>query len=70
MTSSNRWRRPCRRWNPNFSGTRSGSSGPRTTPRSSRRRQPAGTPAPDGRDLSGRSWSRVRFDIVLSLQRT
>jgi len=33
-------------------------------------RQPAGTPAPDGRDLSGRSWSRVRFDIVLSPQRT
>ena len=28
-------------------------------------RQPGGTPTPDGRDLSGRSWSRVRFDIVL-----
>ncbi|MEV7150185.1 dioxygenase [Streptomyces sp. NPDC093084] len=28
--------------------------------------QPAGTPTPDGRDLSGRSWSRVRFDIVLA----
>jgi hydroxyquinol 1,2-dioxygenase len=28
-------------------------------------RQPADTPTPDGRDLSGRSWSRVRFDIVL-----
>jgi hydroxyquinol 1,2-dioxygenase len=30
--------------------------------------QPAGTPTPDGRDLSGRSWSRVRFDIVLAPQ--
>ncbi|MGY0489984.1 dioxygenase family protein [Streptomyces sp. WG-D5] len=29
-------------------------------------RQAAGTPAPDGRDLDGRAWSRVRFDIVLS----
>jgi hydroxyquinol 1,2-dioxygenase len=29
-------------------------------------RQPAGTPAPDGRDLGGRAWSRVRFDIVLA----
>jgi len=28
--------------------------------------QPAGTPAPDGRDLAGRAWSRVRFDIVLA----
>jgi hydroxyquinol 1,2-dioxygenase len=28
--------------------------------------QAAGTPAPDGRDLGGRSWSRVRFDIVLA----
>ncbi|WUO34763.1 intradiol ring-cleavage dioxygenase [Streptomyces sp. NBC_00286] len=28
-------------------------------------RQAAGTPTPDGRDLSGQSWSRVRFDIVL-----
>jgi hydroxyquinol 1,2-dioxygenase len=26
----------------------------------------AGTAAPDGRDLGGRSWSRVRFDIVLA----
>lgn len=25
-----------------------------------------GTPAPDGRDLGDRSWSRVRFDIVLA----
>ena len=33
-------------------------------------RQPAGTPTPDGRDLSGQSWSRVRFDIVLAPQRT
>jgi len=29
-------------------------------------RQPAGTPTPDGRDLGDRSWSRVRFDIVLA----
>ncbi len=28
--------------------------------------QPAGTPTPDGRDLAGRPWSRVRFDIVLA----
>lgn len=28
--------------------------------------QPAGTPPPDGRDLAGGSWSRVRFDIVLA----
>lgn len=28
--------------------------------------QPPGTPAPDGRDLAGRTWSRVRFDIVLA----
>jgi len=27
--------------------------------------QPAGTPAPDGHDLAGRPWSRVRFDVVL-----
>ncbi len=27
---------------------------------------PAGTPTPDGRDLTGRSWSSVRFDIVLA----
>ncbi len=33
-------------------------------------RQPAGTPAPDGRDLPGKSWSRVRFDIVLPPQQT
>jgi hydroxyquinol 1,2-dioxygenase len=25
-----------------------------------------GTPAPDGRDLAGRSWSSVRFDVVLA----
>ncbi|GAA1653173.1 dioxygenase [Actinoplanes couchii] len=28
--------------------------------------QPAGTPAPDGRDLDGNSWSRVWFEIVLA----
>jgi hydroxyquinol 1,2-dioxygenase len=28
--------------------------------------QPAATAAPDGRDLGGRTWSRVRFDIVLA----
>ncbi len=28
--------------------------------------QPADTPAPDGRHLAGRTWSRVRFDIVLA----
>jgi len=28
--------------------------------------QPPGTPAPEGRDLGGRTWSRVRFDIVLA----
>jgi hydroxyquinol 1,2-dioxygenase len=27
---------------------------------------PAGTPAPDGRDLGHQSWSRVQFDIVLA----
>lgn len=27
---------------------------------------PAGTPAPDGRDLADRAWSSVRFDIVLA----
>jgi hydroxyquinol 1,2-dioxygenase len=27
--------------------------------------QPPGTPTPDGRDLSGQTWSRVSFDIVL-----
>lgn len=29
-------------------------------------RQQAGTPAPDGRDVGDRTWSRVRFDIVLA----
>ncbi|MBO0767485.1 MAG: hypothetical protein J2O48_02245 [Solirubrobacterales bacterium] len=29
-------------------------------------RQPPGTPTPDGRDLARRTWSRVRFDIVLA----
>jgi hydroxyquinol 1,2-dioxygenase len=29
-------------------------------------REAAGTPAPDGRDLGGQGWSRVRFDIVLA----
>ena len=29
-------------------------------------RQPAGTPTPDGRDLTGRTWTRARFDIVLA----
>lgn len=28
--------------------------------------QPADTPTPDGRDLEGRSWSRVHFDITLA----
>jgi protocatechuate 3,4-dioxygenase beta subunit len=28
--------------------------------------QTPGTPTPDGRDLSGTSWSRTRFDIVLA----
>ncbi|MFD7877783.1 intradiol ring-cleavage dioxygenase [Streptomyces sp. NPDC059766] len=28
--------------------------------------QPPGTPTPDGRELPDRSWSRVRFDIVLA----
>ena len=32
--------------------------------------QPAGTPTPDGRDVGGSAWSRVRFDIVLAPQRT
>lgn len=27
--------------------------------------QPPGSSTPDGRDLDARSWSRVRFDIVL-----
>ncbi|MFF4305462.1 intradiol ring-cleavage dioxygenase [Streptomyces sp. NPDC001601] len=30
------------------------------------RRQRPDTPAPDGRDLGGRAWSRVGFDIVLA----
>ncbi|MEU6261472.1 dioxygenase [Streptomyces sp. NPDC047043] len=29
-------------------------------------RQLPGTPTPDGRDLGDRTWSRVRFDIVLA----
>ena len=29
-------------------------------------REPAGTPAPDGRDLGDSTWARVRFDIVLA----
>jgi hydroxyquinol 1,2-dioxygenase len=29
-------------------------------------REAAGTAPPDGRELGGRSWSRVRFDIVLA----
>jgi hydroxyquinol 1,2-dioxygenase len=28
--------------------------------------QPPGTPAPDGRDIGDRPWSRVRFDVVLA----
>jgi hydroxyquinol 1,2-dioxygenase len=28
--------------------------------------QPPGTPTPDGRDLAGSSWARVRFDPVLA----
>ena len=28
--------------------------------------QEGGTPAPDGRDLGGRPWTRTRFDIVLA----
>lgn len=28
--------------------------------------QPAGTPTPDGRDLTGIEWARCRFDIVLA----
>jgi hydroxyquinol 1,2-dioxygenase len=28
--------------------------------------QPAGGPTPDGRDLGGGTWTRVRFDIVLA----
>jgi hydroxyquinol 1,2-dioxygenase len=30
------------------------------------RSQPAGTPTPDGRDVGGRVWSRLDFDIVLA----
>ena len=30
--------------------------------------QSAGTPTPDGRDLSGTDWARARFDIVLAPQ--
>ncbi|MFD4507060.1 intradiol ring-cleavage dioxygenase [Streptomyces sp. NPDC058457] len=30
------------------------------------RRQRPDTPAPDGRDLAGRAWSRAEFDIVLA----
>ena len=30
------------------------------------RRAAAGTPAPNGRDLSGSGWSKVQFDIVLA----
>lgn len=29
-------------------------------------RQAPGTPTPDGRDLADRTWSQVRFDIVLA----
>lgn len=29
-------------------------------------RQAPGTPAPEGRDVGGRAWSRVRFDVVLA----
>ena len=28
--------------------------------------QPAGTPAPGGRDLGGQAWARARFDVVLA----
>ena len=28
--------------------------------------QPAGTPTPDGRDLTNQEWARTRFDIVLA----
>ena len=31
--------------------------------------QPAGTPTPNGRDLEGRTWSRVGFDVVLAPHR-
>jgi hydroxyquinol 1,2-dioxygenase len=29
-------------------------------------RQPARHPTPDGRELGDRTWSRVRFDVVLA----
>ena len=29
-------------------------------------RQPPGTPPPDGRELGDRTWTRVRFDVVLA----
>jgi protocatechuate 3,4-dioxygenase beta subunit len=29
-------------------------------------RRPVGSPTPDGRELGERSWTRVRFDIVLA----
>ncbi|WP_430333955.1 dioxygenase [Rhodococcus sp. ACT016] len=32
--------------------------------------QPAGEPTPDGRDLTGRSWARARFDITLAPEGT
>lgn len=28
--------------------------------------QPAGTPTPDGRDLTGEDWARVKFDVALA----
>lgn len=28
--------------------------------------QPAGTPTPDGRDLSNQAWARTRFDVILA----
>jgi len=28
--------------------------------------QPAGTPTPDGRDLSDQAWARTRFDVILA----
>jgi hypothetical protein len=33
-------------------------------------RHPAGTPAPDGRDLGGAAWASLRFDAVLAPGRT
>jgi hydroxyquinol 1,2-dioxygenase len=29
-------------------------------------RRPPGTPTPDGRDLGDRTWTQVRFDVVLA----